>query len=497
MARSRVAKMIYGSRIVFMAFSGLILLVPVSLAELPDAFWLVWGLAFWVWPHLAYWRSRLVADPAQSEYQHIHADAVMVGAGAAYVGFSLPVVFLFVVGTSITHISLRGTRGFLEALFCLVLGAGIGGWFNGYAVQLQSGLVTQAMAFFGLLVTVTMIAATAYSLNQRQRRTKHQVEDKNRILEALHAMSILALRTEDVDDLLGRALDSIVALMPDCAFAIALSEPGRPGTIHHLQYRGLDDDQVRHLTEALRRTDAALLSSDAPLPLDLPQSDSVVVVPIGAHLTQLAGLFVVSSSQPLSDEAWKKLQLFEDQIASLIENRLLTAQLTRMAETDPLTGAYNRTYFHEALSLAAQNKRGPAGMEYALVLVDVNGLKEVNDLYGHEAGDRVILKAVKLLRGVTRSGGIVVRLGGDEVVVLCLDCDSTQAQKVIERIREAEYRTVVAVTDGHGHEQAIPVRLSLGYAASDCDSEDRMMQVADKRMYADKKSYYENHQRYR
>jgi len=489
--------MIYGPRIVFMALSGLILLAPASLAELPGAFWVVWVLAFWVWPHLAYCRSRVVADPTKSEYQHIHADAVMVGAGVAYVGFPLPVLFLFLAGTSMTHVSLRGTRGFLEAVLCLALGASVGGWFNGYAVQLQSGLLTQAMAFVGLLVGVTMIGATAYTLNQRQRRTKHQVEDKNRILEALHEMSILSLRTEDIDDLLSRALDSIVEVMPHYSFAIALSEPGRPGTIYHLQYRGFDGAQVSHLTEALRSVELARLSRDKSLPLDLPDSDTVVVVPMGAHLTQLTGLLIISSSEPLTEGAWQKLELFEDQIASLIENRLLTARLKQMAETDPLTGVYNRAYFNEVLSWAGEKKRGPAGMDYALVLVDLNGLKEVNDQYGHEAGDRVILKAVELLRGMTRTGDRLIRLGGDEFVVLCLDCDSALAELVVERIREAERGAVVAVSDAHGREETIPVRLSLGSAASDRDLEERMMQVADQRMYADKETYYETRERYR
>jgi diguanylate cyclase (GGDEF)-like protein len=199
----------------------------------------------------------------------------------------------------------------------------------------------------------------------------------------------------------------------------------------------------------------------------------------------------------LTEGAWQKLELFEDQIASLIENRLLTARLKQMAETDPLTGVYNRAYFNEVLSWAGEKKRGPAGMDYALVLVDLNGLKEVNDQYGHEAGDRVILKAVELLRGMTRTGDRLIRLGGDEFVVLCLDCDSALAELVVERIREAERGAVVAVSDAHGREETIPVRLSLGSAASDRDLEERMMQVADQRMYADKETYYETRERYR
>ena len=279
------------------------------------------------------------------------------------------------------------------------------------------------MAFFGLLVSVTLIASTAYSLTQRQRRTKHQAEDKNRVLEALHELSILALRTEDIDDLLRQSLDSISELMPDCAFAIALSEPGRPATFHHLQARGFSGDRVQALTERLGRVDPARLSGEEPLQLDLPGS-GCLVVPLGAHLSQLNGVLAISCTRALDADAWQRLQLFEDHIASLIQNQLLTARLTEMAETDPLTGVYNRAYFREALSWAEQKKCGPAGMDYAIVLVDMNGLKEVNDRYGHEVGDRVILKVVELLRSVTRSGDRVVRMGGDEFVVLCLNCDS-------------------------------------------------------------------------
>jgi diguanylate cyclase (GGDEF)-like protein len=106
-----------------------------------------------------------------------------------------------------------------------------------------------------------------------------------------------------------------------------------------------------------------------------------------------------------------------------------------MAITDQLTGLYNRHYMRDELqrmtAYAARRDR-----PFAIVSLDVDGLKAVNDSHGHEAGDALLRGIADALRAVLRSEDIAVRTGGDEFVVLLPDADRGEAVKVAYRIRQ-------------------------------------------------------------
>ena len=148
-------------------------------------------------------------------------------------------------------------------------------------------------------------------------------------------------------------------------------------------------------------------------------------------------------------------------------------QLELLATTDPLTGLANRRGFADAV--VARRGRRP----FALLAIDVDGLKELNDAYGHEAGDQLIQAVGEACAGVARAGDVVGRLGGDEFAVFLSDATATDARVAVERMHEAVgLRTVFGQ----------PARVSIGMAAGGPGSDfDEVLAEADQAMYVNKR----------
>ena len=152
--------------------------------------------------------------------------------------------------------------------------------------------------------------------------------------------------------------------------------------------------------------------------------------------------------------------------------------LARLVRTDALTGGPNRRAWDDEVAEWHSN----ADHSEAYVLsCDLDGLKAVNDRFGHASGDALIRGASNLLRASVRESDLVARVGGDEFVVLVVPADSTAVRRVIARVRRAQ--RVWRVTE-HG---LIP-QLSIGHARVSADGDLEVARVAaDRAMYASKR----------
>jgi diguanylate cyclase (GGDEF)-like protein len=124
-------------------------------------------------------------------------------------------------------------------------------------------------------------------------------------------------------------------------------------------------------------------------------------------------------------------------LAVVAERELLNIDLKRRALHDPLTGAVNRTLFIEELSKAI-TEANPLDPDSVLLFLDLDGFKEVNDNFGHQTGDRLLIDVTERLRGMCREKDVLGRLSGDEFVLLIRDIDvSDDLEPLLKRIQRS------------------------------------------------------------
>ena len=179
---------------------------------------------------------------------------------------------------------------------------------------------------------------------------------------------------------------------------------------------------------------------------------------------------LITANQPLDDEkGLKEVRLVASAYNSLRKRRdALDAILRSAAETDALTNLPNRYRFEQYLLDA-----GESGYSLAILMFDINYLKQTNDTLGHSAGDKLLCTAAKCITSCFGENSF--RIGGDEFAAVVENCKPEAVQQMIFRFREAEQRENISV--------------SVGYAYADKISETTIKQLideADRQMYAEK-----------
>jgi len=169
-----------------------------------------------------------------------------------------------------------------------------------------------------------------------------------------------------------------------------------------------------------------------------------------------------------------------DDLARLaVVNDRARRQLVIEATTDPLTGLHNRRAFGDRLTEEIERARR-YGRPLALILIDLDGFKAVNDAAGHAAGDRVLTEVAIRVESAIRIEAMVARLGGDELAIILPESDSGGAYVLAERVREA-----VCITPMAGGER---ITISAGIAELDSDDGDTdVIAAADAAVYAAKR----------
>jgi diguanylate cyclase (GGDEF)-like protein/PAS domain S-box-containing protein len=161
------------------------------------------------------------------------------------------------------------------------------------------------------------------------------------------------------------------------------------------------------------------------------------------------------------------------------------AKLRQEAATDPLTGIINRRVFHESfkqlLKASEQNKK-----PLSLFVLDIDFFKYVNDTWGHDCGDNVLIHMVSVVSQMLRENDIFARLGGEEFAVLLPGTNTKQAAKIGNRIRMA-----IAESPYTYNKDTIPITVSIGSVTHHCDSREHMDNIliaADQALYKAKGS---------
>jgi len=172
-------------------------------------------------------------------------------------------------------------------------------------------------------------------------------------------------------------------------------------------------------------------------------SRSLIATPILAG-PEIVGVIMVAHKLPhfFSYENYKLLQVLSTHIGLAVSNASLHAEVRRMVITDNLTGLHARHYLNEQIQ--NRQRKDPCG---SLVLVDIDHFKRINDTYGHQVGDQILITVSEVIRSCIRETDIAARWGGEELAVYLPQIRSEQAYRVAERIRSrVEQRTNPAVT---------------------------------------------------
>lgn len=168
-----------------------------------------------------------------------------------------------------------------------------------------------------------------------------------------------------------------------------------------------------------------------------------------------------------------------------VELRQSVTNTLALAVTDELTGLYNRRYFDRHLSLMLERAR-EQNRDMAVMLIDMDFFKSVNDTHGHDIGDAVLREFAVRLRRNIRGVDLACRFGGEEFVVLMPDTDFRQAQNVAERVRTAVAERAFEMAGGRA---PLPITVSVGLALNETqtDTPEIILKRADVALYRAKR----------
>ncbi|HUO86526.1 MAG TPA: diguanylate cyclase [Thermoanaerobaculia bacterium] len=209
-------------------------------------------------------------------------------------------------------------------------------------------------------------------------------------------------------------------------------------------------------------------------------------VPLGTSAGVLGALVVQSYSGEVryTESDKELLQYVSVQVANAILRKQAETRLQRLSLHDPLTDLPNRVLLHDRIETALARARRDRS-RLAVLFVDLDDFKEVNDRFGHEAGDRVLTEVAARLVGCLRSGDTVSRLGGDEFVVLLSHLTLPEhAANVAAKIR----RVLVEPHELEDHRLRLTASIGIAVRPEHGDALEPLMQRADEAMYRAKRA---------
>lgn len=181
----------------------------------------------------------------------------------------------------------------------------------------------------------------------------------------------------------------------------------------------------------------------------------------------------------------------EDLARRLAEAETRSGTLAELADRDPLLDIFNRRAFERELSRTAAYARR-YNAKASLVFIDLNKFKWINDVYGHKAGDAVLVHVASIIRANIRRSDIVGRLGGDEFGVILAQVSGELALRKAERL-EAMIATTPIEVEGPGDVGGVTLLLTASAGAADITGEGSLAEImerADKAMYKRKEIYH-------
>lgn len=224
--------------------------------------------------------------------------------------------------------------------------------------------------------------------------------------------------------------------------------------------------------EALKRLESIRKWSDLAAP------DDMIYLPLNEGKTLLGALCVPEKEyQATAKGSGEVLRLAVGQLTRALENSVMYEDALKHAVTDDKTALFNHRYMQGRLEVELK-RAGRFGHELAVLMVDIDDFKTINDSYGHLRGDMVLAETAKMLRQSCRDIDILARFGGDEFTVIMPETDIFGAHVLAERILRATKKH--RFDTGHGFEASITVSIGVATCPGNGRHARELMERADK-----------------
>jgi diguanylate cyclase (GGDEF)-like protein len=168
------------------------------------------------------------------------------------------------------------------------------------------------------------------------------------------------------------------------------------------------------------------------------EPEALISVPLIARgaLKGALNIYRIGEDAGFAEHEFELAKWFGDAAALALDNAQIRARLEHLAQTDSLTGLYNHRFFHERLR-SELTRASRSHDSVAVLMFDLDDFKRVNDVYGHGAGDHLLIQLARLARETVRGSDVVCRIGGEEFGVIMPSCDAGDALGLAARLTES------------------------------------------------------------
>ena len=339
------------------------------------------------------------------------------------------------------------------------------------------------------------------------RRLLNKLEEQVHRAELLSQLIRLFSSSLKIDELLDRVVTKSTEVLGDTSFVVLTGDTGQMKleaafsknpdrlvkmliTTVNLGAQAMSSDilsevLIRRQPVVIGNLQQANLTPEIQGLVDKHGLVSLLAVPIQTKEIVL-GAFVSLTAEPkvFSNDDVLTASALADFTAIALENAGLFAELQRSAITDSLTGVYNTRFFHEVLAReTARADRYTTPL--ALLMIDIDSFKIVNDTFGHVVGNKVLTQVAKILEHTVRNTDFVFRCGGDEFGIVLPGTNLEGAMHVAEKIRQKTAEADILATLGYSGPVTVSIGLSEYHRGSHFET---LVAEADQALYTSKRS---------
>jgi len=301
---------------------------------------------------------------------------------------------------------------------------------------------------------------------------------------------------EELHELFADTLNQLRSLFPHLGFGI-IHEGERSKVLESGAFIGISEKEQTIILENRQlltcdNINQVLMKKLPPLN-DAPENQTFFwkILPMQVGENRIIGKIIIKGPE-MGQMSNKVISIFLAQVSAAAHNKILMQKLETSANTDGMTGVSNRAFFDQKLKTTIKNSTLFPEIFFSILMIDINGLKRVNDNFGHDTGDEMIKHVADTLSSICRETDTLSRMGGDEFILLLSSTGNRQAKAVVDKIRQEEEKLFLALSKKNHEKTFIPIRISIGTASSDETLPEKVMKLADQRMYIDKENFYQN-----